>query len=150
MLCHHHMWPLTASCKAVLQRATSCLTVAPGLQSDPLHRETQNPKVTGDASLQDTPRDVPTGAEIGSEKEVKWGVNIPSSPEQLKEELKYVSDPPPSCQWACYSLKAVHKPVPGSPDSCSAADYLHLVFVFYPTAEARALSHALALASMPC
>lgn len=50
----------------------------------------------GSAGFQDQlphregPRHVPSEAEMGSEKEFKWGVNVPASAEQAKEELQYV------------------------------------------------------------
>ena len=52
----------------------------------------QDPSQTRQAySAEPGGRQVPTNEDEGVEREVKWGKNIPTSAEQAKEEVKYVS-----------------------------------------------------------
>ncbi|GAB4821991.1 hypothetical protein N2152v2_009037 [Parachlorella kessleri] len=52
------------------------------------YEDIQDPNVTQHSKYRNQERHVPSEAEVGSEKEVKMGVNMPSSAGQLAEELK--------------------------------------------------------------
>lgn len=83
-----------ASCSGVIS------TENPPLQATPASQNVrdQNPK-------RDGPRHVPTEAELGSEREIKWGVNIPNTAEQLVEEAKYVGCPDKHAFKICYRFR---------------------------------------------
>ena len=82
-------------CNAATMRAA----VLP-LQADKGMRDAQDPSKTWDAYSHGADRDkdsapssrgIPSEEELGTEREVKWGQNIPASAGQAKEELKFVS-----------------------------------------------------------